>query len=164
MTPEEAEIAIAKTQAQQQAAEAAAKEPLAVPLPGPTRDALALDESIQAGKWRVRAFQDGDWEVLAALGHPLERNMQEQLLAMFTGKPKPDESVFIPRGPLMWQLAYVMTRPGIEVDKLVQDKGPQAVKDAAKAEFSRETSHTLANDIYPAIMKQVELNWNPGQG
>ena len=74
----------AKIEQEQRAGDEAGRVAVSTPFPGPTRDALALDQSVKVGKWRVRAFQDGDWEVLAALGHPLEKTMQAQLLAMFT--------------------------------------------------------------------------------
>jgi hypothetical protein len=154
----------AQIEVHQRAEDIAVQKALPNPLPGPTKDALALDESVQAGKWRVRAFQDGDWEVLAALDHPLEKTMQAQLLAMFTGQPKPAEDIFIPRGPLMWQLAWVMTRDRVEVDKAIKERGADGVKELAKAEFSCESPYTLANVIYPAIMGQIGRSWSPAQG
>lgn len=165
MKPEETKILeqVRATVAQQKREDEAAQEALLNPLPGPTRDALALDQSIQAGKWRVREFQDGDWEVLAAFKHPLEADMQEQLLAKFAGKPPPPESVFIPRGPHMWRLAWMMTRPGEEVDDVIRKKGAGEAAELARREFSRVSSFTLATELYPAIMQQIERNWQPVQ-
>lgn len=66
--------------------------------------------------------------------------------------------VYIPRGPTMWQLAWIVTRE----PKVVRAKfkeGLQAVKDAAEQEFSVCTMTELFQ-LFQAVEKQMEIYWS----
>lgn len=67
--------------------------------------------------------------------------------------------VYIPRGPSMWQLAYICTHPVSQTKELVQKGGMQAVKDAAETEFGECAMQELLA-LYLAIDKQMDVYWS----
>lgn len=124
----EVEAKIAAEVARRLAEDALAKQAAATPLPGPLKTAFAIDPSIKVGDWSVRPFYDIDVEILQALNHPL----YEMMMASMTGNPV--EVTFLPRGPLAWQVSWLLTHTPDDAEEAIKD-GTFAEK--AKAEFSR---------------------------
>lgn len=139
------ESQIAAKVREQRLEDQAAKIALATPRPGPLRDVFASQQDIKVSKYSVRPFFDVDFEYLQELDHPLAN--------CAVGNIEDLES-FIPRGPKAWQLFWLMTTPVVEVDKAFVAGGPEAVKAAARAEFSKYQLGALYA-LYQAVVKQL---------
>lgn len=208
-------VTVAQLVQQQEREDAAARQALATPLPGPLRDAFRPDQNVRVGRWTVGPFRDCHYEWLAVLEHPLERIRTREFIAQATGKPtwvaddaawerakvectkmlaakklRPDEvdwvgfwgdveaaytaaggkkkelgaaDVYLPRGPSMWQLAYVCTHEPKEVRRMFREGGVAAVKAAAEEEFSLCTMHELFG-LFQAVNEQMDRYWTTTVG
>ena len=148
---------------QQDAEDAAAVQALGNPLPGPTRAAMAVNQSIPVGEWKVRPLCDGDFEVLVEADHPLRKVMEAQFDMAYHGKKMDGEvslEQYTPRGPSMWLLAWIMTRPPLVVRKTLQAGGVKALQAAAADEFFGVPAPALVG-IYLAVAKQISVYWSP---
>ena len=134
----------------------AGRRALAEPLPGPLRDALAIDGAIKVGRWSVRPFYDIDYEFLSMLDHPLYRMMRSAM----AGGPEPDDDM-TPRGPTAWELAYILTREPDAVEAVIKEGGVAALKENAKREFSRLRKLRELADLTAACVKQMGVYWSP---
>lgn len=122
------------------------------PLPGPLREAFALAQDIEVGGYKVRPLVDMDFEVLAALNHPLERMYKQALSGL------DPSDVFLPTGLPMWQAAWVFTRDPDESEQVLSNPdGSNELSRLARKEFGKLQTKALGA-IYLAIMKQVEVN------
>ena len=124
-------------------------EAAATPLPGPLADAFAIAPEIKVGRYKVRAFLEGDFELLQALKHPL----YEMLVAMFSGKKS--EADYFPRGEPVWLLCLMFTRSFDENEELVRD-GLDKFRAVARAEFGRLPTAVILK-LHKAIFKQVMI-------
>lgn len=131
----------------------AALAAMADPLPGPLKDAFAADLTVKAGGYTLRPFVDADFEMLAALGHPLQKLMET---AMADGK---EPELPLPRGPQAWQAIWLLTTDIDEAEDAFKN-GVEHVKDLARAKFSRKGIHELAQ-LYMAVVKQLSRYWSP---
>ena len=129
-------------------------EALAEPLPGPLKDAFAMQQDIEVGRWKVRPFYDIDFEFLSLLGHPLYHMMK----AAMSGKDYNEAVNQIPRGPEAWELAWILTRDTDEVELAVKKGGGQAVKDAAKKEFGKLQFPAIVG-LVKAAFSQLSIYW-----
>lgn len=134
--------------AQKLSVEPKAREAAATPLPGPTRDAFAIQDSITVGPYVVRPFVDRDFEILQRLEHPLHK--------MMMGADKD----YLPQGLAAWQLAYLMTNPVKEVKKLIREKGITGFNEAAEDAFE-ELQLAGLTQISEAVLKQMMVYWSP---
>ena len=144
------------------AEDAAAKQALGNPLPGPLKQALAISQEIPVGPWKIRPLCDGDFEVLVELDHPIRKIMEVQFEMAFRGKA-PENDVgfdcYTPRGPSMWQLAWMMTRPAKTVMLTIRTGTIAALKNAAENEFYAVPTPVLVQ-IYMAIASQISTCWS----
>jgi hypothetical protein len=145
---------------QQDAEDAAALQALSNPLPGPTLAAMAVQQDIPVGRWKVRPVCDGDFELLVELDHPLKKVMQHQFDMAYHGKNGGEAGFedYSPRGPSMWQLAWQFTRPAKVVRKALRNGGKEGLALVAEDEFFEETSPTLVA-LYLAIAEQIGNSW-----
>ena len=152
--------------AEQQAEDAAARMAMGNPLPGPLKKAMALHQSIGVEKWKVRPLCDGDFEVLVEIEHPLRKVMEMQFEMAYRGT-KGDSTVgfdsYTPRGPSMWQLAWMMTGPALRVRDTVRRGGVESLKKAAEDEFWEAPAPVLVS-IYLAVAQQISVYWSTAQG
>jgi hypothetical protein len=149
--------------AQQDAEDAAAVQALGNPLPGATREALAINQSIPVGEWQVRPLCDGDFEVLVELDHPLRKVMEAQFDMAYHGKKMDGEislDQYTPRGPSMWALAWIMTNPPLMVRATLRNGGAKAIQVKAEESFFGVSAPVLVQ-IYLAIAKQISVYWSP---
>lgn len=150
----EAEIKAAKLAAEAEQADQVAQKALREPLPGPTRDAFALNPEIQVGPYKVRPFYDFDFDVLSQLNHPVYRLMKSGL------EGKQPELEQVPRGPDMWMLAYLMTRPAKQTRDLIRSRGVEGLRFEAEEQFS-ELSLAALLELFEAVTKQIQTYWGP---
>jgi hypothetical protein len=120
------------------------------PLPGPTKQIFDPQGYIEAVGLKIRPFYDIDFEWLKSLDHPLHKMMVEN-----HGKPEANNE-YIPRGPHAWQLAWLMTHPVDDVDKVFEEGGNQSIIKSAKKEFYKSQLQYLAQ-IHVAIMQQLQI-------
>ena len=125
----------------------AAAEAMATPLPGPLADAFAIAPEIKVGKYSVRAFLEGDFELLHALNHPL----YDMLIATFSGKTT--EVDYMNRGPKAWELCALFTTSFDEAEKMISDG---TLKDVAQKEYKKQPTAVVVK-LHNAIIKQVML-------
>lgn len=155
--------AVRKQTAQNAAEDSAARQALGNPLPGPLAKALAINQGIYVANWRVRPLCDGDFEVLVELDHPIRKIMEMQFDMAYRGKEAdkdgPGFDSYTPRGPSMWQLAWMLTRPAHDVRKTVKSGGVEALKEAAEEEFYIVPAPVLVN-IYLAVAEQISRYWS----
>jgi hypothetical protein len=148
---------------QQDAEDAAAVQALGNPLPGPTKEAMAVNQQVEVGRWRVRPMCDGDFEVFVEADHPLRKVMEAQFDMAFHGKKMDGEvslEQYTPRGPSMWLLAWIMTRPPLEVRNTLRSGGVKAIQVAAEEEFFGVPAPVLVQ-IYLAVARQISVYWSP---
>ena len=126
----------------------AAARASATPLPGPLADAFAISPDISVGKYKVRAFLEGDFELLQALEHPL----YEMLIAMFSGKE--NKADYFPRGLVAWELCYMFTHSFDDIEELLKNSGVGQFKAVAKSEFGRLPTAAILR-LHQAVLKQV---------
>lgn len=133
------------------------------PLPGPLVDVFAIPDSIECGPYKVRAFVDADFEFLTILKHPLHEMMTSQAEKAPTGNAKnipPTVNMkYIPRGPSAWDLAWIMTRPAVETQKLLAEGGTAGLGAAARAEFSQYQIGAIFK-LTEAVMTQMARYWS----
>ena len=143
------ESRIAEKVAKQSAEDAAGRTAAALALPGPLVDIFAPQPEIQVGKYSVRAFYDADFEFLQLLGHPF---------AAFAVGQTGELETFVPRGPIAWQLFWLMTRPVTEAEAAFQDKakGVDWIKADARREFGNYQLGALFT-LYKAVVKQLTI-------
>ena len=121
-------------------------------LPGPLADAFALAQDIPVGKYKVRAFVDRDFEFLRLLNHPLDTMYKDQLSG------KVSETQFVPSGLPMWQAAFMMTRPVIEVKALLKETGGVAkLNQLAEDEFADLPGRALTM-LFEAVFRQILIS------
>jgi len=186
----------------------AAREALVATLPGPLKRALASNQDITVGRWKVGPFRDCHYQWLAELEHPLERVMTRELIANVTNKPSwvaddltwerakgevnkglnPDPKLvdwerfwtdvqeryvklggvrkqeaesdtYIPRGPSMWQLAYIATQPPRKVLELFVTDGVDGVRRESAYEFGMTTMGDLM-ELFRAVSEQMKVYWS----
>lgn len=146
--------------------DSAARRALGTPLPGPTKEAMAVCKDIPVGRWKVRPICDGDFEVLSELNHPICKLMALQFDMAYHGKEAGDTAGFEgynPRGPSMWQLAWIMTRPARTVLAAMRGRGVAGLKTAAEDEFFEQPTALLV-ELYLAVAKQMSEYWSTTQG
>ena len=131
------------------------RQAAAEPLPGPAREAFAVNGDIMVGDYRVRRFVDRDFEFLSALKHPLYLMMTSGM----KGEEAPPDQ-YIPRGPAAWELCWIMTRPCAEVKKFIKANGLDGLKEAADAEFGEKTLAELTK-LSEAVIHQMGVYWAP---
>ena len=150
---------IAETVARQKAEDAAGRAASADPLPGPAGDAV-LAGHIQAGRYRVRPYYDGDFELFKDLGHPLHQLMVQSADGKSAPALSDARAVFeVLRGPAAWSAAWVMTHPTQEVASKWAE-GCDALRAAAKAEFCYVQTGELL-EVMKAVLEQQRRNWAP---
>jgi hypothetical protein len=137
--------------------DAAGRMAAADPMPGPLAEAFSPNPDIQVGRWTVRRFVDRDFELLKALGHPLHKMMAAEL----TGKETDGEG-YTPRGPALWQLAWLLTRP-VKEAKAKFKLGPDAVREAAEDEFG-DCAWPELSALNEAALRQMSVYWSPVLG
>lgn len=152
------EAKVAEIVSEQQHQDRIGKMAAAEPFPGPTRDVFALIPDIPVGPYRIRPFYDYDFEVLSSLKHPLHAMMVEAM-----GGKESSSLTFEPRGPQVWNLAFLMTRSPDVIDEIVGKGGWDAFRSAAKAEFSRLQIPALT-EIVKVIAHQMRIYWSPTLG
>jgi hypothetical protein len=140
-----------------EAQDAAGKLAATDPLPGPLAEAFRPNPDIRVGRWTVRRFVDRDFELLKALVHPLHKMMAAEL----TGKES-DGEPYTPRGPALWQLAWLLTR-SVKEAKAKFKASPDAVREAAEDEFGDCSWPELAA-LNEAALKQMSIYWSPVLG
>ena len=132
--------------------DAAGKEAAAAILPGPLKQAFALNQGINVGGWTVRPFSDIDFEFLATLEHPLSQMYRDALRGDET------KATFLPSGPTIWQAAWILTRDIDTVEMLLsQSNGKEQLAKAARSEFGRLPPRILG-EFFKAVMKQIEVS------
>ena len=157
ITPEIQAVIDAKVKEQRLADEAGLKA-AAVPFPGPTREAFALNQHIEVGQWKIRPFYDIDIEFLSQLKHPLHDMMQAGM------RGDPVQESFTPRGPEAWVLAWILTHPIEDTEKrLLEDGKIEELKRLARAEFSRLQLPAIAQ-IVTAAITQMKIYYSPVLG
>lgn len=127
----------------------------AQPLPGPTRDAFAIQPDIQVGPFAVRPFYDIDFELLQQLDHPLHRMMT---VGISGTKPEANND-YLPRGPEAWAIAWLLTHPPQECEDAFK-QGVEFFREQAKSQFSKLQLGALIK-INEAILRQLEVYWAP---
>jgi len=143
----------------------AARVALANPLPGATQGAMALYQRIPVDRWQVRPMCDGDYEVLVELDHPIRKVIEAQFEMAYHGSDSEQPmgfDVYTPRGPSMWQLAWMFSRPPLQVRDMMRSGGVEALKRAAEDEFYEQPALLLVR-IYLAIAKQITNYWSTTQ-
>lgn len=154
LTSPEIEAKIAADVAKFKAEDAVAAQAAATPLPGPLRDAFAIQPDIQVGKWSVRPFYDVDVEILQALDHPLHQMM----LAGKSGKKADVE--FLPRGPHAWQFCWLLTNTPDDAEQAIKDG---TLADKAKKEFGKLQMGGIVK-LCEVALKQMEGYWSTAVG
>ena len=139
---------IAETVARHEREDNAGRRAAAEPLPGPLRDAFAIQPNITVGPFSVRPFYDIDFEFLALLQHPLHKMMTA------------NEGDFVPRGPHAWELCWIMTRDPDEVEAVVKEGGVDKLRASARKEFGKMRLPALG-EISKAIVAQLTGYWSP---
>ena len=125
---------------------AAGEHAAALPLPGPTLDIFAPRQNIKVDKYDISPFYDVHFEYLQLLDHPFA--------SCAVGDTSAVES-FKPRGPLAWQLFWVLSRPFSEVEAALKDS-PAKAKQLAQAEFGGyQLGAQLA--LYRAVVQQFQV-------
>lgn len=153
---------VRKAVAEAKSEDAAATQALGNPLPGPLKQAMAVNQQIPVGRWKVRPLCDGDFEVLVELDHPVRKVMEMQFDMAYKGvAPETDVGFdsYTPRGPSMWQLAWMTTRPALMVRDTLRDGGIEALKRAAEDEFYDQPAPLLVQ-IYLAVAQQISVYWS----
>jgi len=125
----------------------AANRAAATPLPGALADVFAPRQDIEVGPYKIRPFYDVDFETMQLIEHPLA--------GVALGDTK-DAEEWRPRGPMAWQLFWVMTHSPEEVDALLASGGKDALAAKAKAEFSRQSLGALLA-LYHAVVRQLSI-------
>lgn len=85
---------------------AAATEAAKAPFPGPLRKAFTTPLTKTVGPFKVRPFFDGDYDILAALEHPLQLFLSNSLSEDAWGK-----KLKTIRGQDAWNLCHLFTTP-----------------------------------------------------
>lgn len=131
-------------------------------LPGPLRDAFALNPNIQVGEFSVRPFYDADFEFLSWLNHPMAGIGPQFLLgnddATVAQKFEAVVTNIIPSGPSFWQLAWLLTRDVMTCDAEFK-KGVESVRTAARLEFGAMRSGAL-RALHLAVFQQFNSYWS----
>jgi hypothetical protein len=143
------ESKIAETVARQDMEDKVGMMAATTPLPGPLADAFAPQPDIVIGPFKVRPFYDADFEFLSWLEHPLHRFML-----------KGEGEDFVPRGPMAWELCWLMTRPIEEVEKIFAAGGRKAVSEAARGVMGRLQIAALTA-LCDAAIRQMTVYWSP---
>lgn len=143
------ETEIAETVARQAREDAIGHRAAAEPLPGPLRDAFAIQPRIKVGPYNVRPVVDGDFETLALLEHPVYK--------IITFQEKDLE--FQPRGQAAWELYWILTRSLDEVDAVLEKSGVAGLRAAAKKEF-RALQLPALMELNKAFLAQVKTYWS----
>ena len=152
---------IAKLVAKDKAEDTAAVQALADAAPGPVKNLIKIGTGIKAGRWVVRRFCDWDYELLKNMGHPFSNVLRNNMIKSGIEIGTEVEDVkFEPRGPGMWQLAWIFTRGSREVATKVSGGDYDALKLAAENEFG-ECRLIEFHDILKAIFEQVQVYWSP---
>jgi len=125
-------------------------------LPGPVRDAFSPCPVIMVGEYSVHPCYDGHIEYLSLLEHPLNQMRLEAQM-----NPESEvQNQYQPTGPAAWQLCYLFTHTLDEIDDLVEKGGLDALKRAAKRQFSRLQMGALIK-LSEAAIQQYGLYWAP---
>lgn len=142
---------------------------MAEPVPGAVRDALLGTSPLKVGGYAVRACYDGDIEYLSLLEHPLnELRLRTAAISAEDAAQREKEfqdiwKGFVEshqyRGPMAWQLCYLLTRSLDDVDAVFANGGLDGIRSAAKKEFSRVTPTALMQ-LTPACVTQYLRSWN----
>lgn len=136
---------------------------MAEPLPGPVRDAVSGRSPIKVGKYQVRACKDCDIEYLSLLNHPmngLRLEMAARPDAKFEDLWADFEKQHNYRGPMAWQICYLLTHDPDDVDQVFEREGIEGIKNAARKEFSR-LSPSAVVELTPACLIQYMRSWTP---
>lgn len=137
----------------------------AVLFPGPLKQVFAPKQDIDVRSWKVRPFYDADWETFAALNHPIDDLRKQAMANVRAGKTQDEVNTerMEVRGPMVWQMAYVLTTPCREVRKLLREKGVAGLNDAAEEKFC-ETDAFELKDLAEAVMEQMGRYFAPTIG
>jgi hypothetical protein len=130
-------------------AQEAASRANATPFPGPLKDAFAIAPDIKVGPYSVRPFCEIDWEFLQTLAHPLN----DILMSRLGGKE--NDTDYMPRGQVAWELCYIFTHPIDEVEAAFK-VGVDEVRKLAKKEFSKLPMAGVVM-LHKAVLQQVML-------
>lgn len=143
---------------------------MAEPVPGAVRDALLQRTPIKVGDYFVRACCDGDIEYLSLLEHPMNE-LRLQVANITVEDPEARKAAFEAiwekiiashrsRGPMGWQLAFLFTHTPDENDAVFDKGGLEALRKAAKKEFSRVES-VIVRQVADACIAQYLRSWQP---
>lgn len=147
-------------QREQQQEDNLGKKAAGAPLPGPLGATFSKHQSITVGNYQVRPWQDADFDTYHDLGNPVE----EMVSLAFDGeggKVEIDKIVRkISRGRHAWEICLVQTTPVEEVDKIVEEGGPTALKVMAKKKFGNRHTTAEISRIVMAAMDQMNKSWD----
>ena len=145
------------------------RQAMAEPVPGAVRDAIEQRTPIKVGSYSVRACEDGDIELLSLLEHPMNQ-LRLETAAIGAVEPEDRKKAFEAiwtrwveshsyRGPMAWQICFILTHPGEDVDAIFDEGGLVAIRDAAKKEFRRLGPRQLM-ELTPVCINQYLRSWN----
>lgn len=120
-------------------------------MPGPIEDAFSPVPEIKVGKYTIRVFCDGDFEMLEKMNHPIFKTT--------FGVGKFGESLEDFRGINSWRLFYLLTRPFDEAETQFK-QGLEAYDNCARKEFSGYRFKALA-ELMKAVYRQHDIYWGP---
>ncbi len=129
------------------------------PMPGPLADAWRErpDKEIVCGKYSVGPIKDGQMHLLDLLDSPVAKKADQAL----RGEKVTFEEV--PRGPHMWNLAWVMTRKNKEALAVWQAQGLDGIRKQAMIEFSELALPQLMS-LFEAVIEQIPAYWSTAIG
>lgn len=136
---------------------------MAEPLPGPVREVVSSRAQVRVGNYVVRECMDCDIEYLSLLEHPmngLRLEMAARPDAKFEDLWVEFEKTHNYRGPMAWQICYLLTHDPDEIDRVFEKDGLNGIRECARKQFSRLRPAELMA-LTPACLVQYMKSWSP---